>query len=225
MQSTYVETHQVSIALVEENTSIADKSGARSGVRRGSRFGDLLHGLSQSGPRGGQRCGGALCSSGGDKRGKMSFVKCQLGLDLDVFDLRREGVELVRHTGPNSKHELLVYPRRTLAFCLHPLELIRKCCQFCSMFTRICDGTVRLGLIEESFYFGQCCRDVGNVIAGEQIGSIEYEGVDSEDGKSSTKDLKEIHGRSGEMGTASQICRAQGGVSVEQYERVVWMGI
>jgi hypothetical protein len=65
------------------------------------------------------------------------------------------------------------------------------------MFSSIFNGPVLLCLIKESYYFGYCCRDIGDEIAGEQIGSVDYDGVDSEDRENGTEDVKETHGKSG----------------------------
>ena len=43
---------------------------------------------------------------------------------------------------------------------------------------------------------------MGDEITGKQVGCVEYDGVDSEDGKSSTEDVEELHG--GDDGTTSQ---------------------
>ena len=66
------------------------------------------------------------------------------------------------------------------------------------MFSRIFNGPVLLCLIKESYHFGHCCRDIGDEIAWEQIGSVDYEGVDSEEGENGTEDVKETHGKGGD---------------------------
>lgn len=55
-------------------------------------------------------------------------------------------------------------------------------CQVRPIFTRVCDGAICLGAIDESSYFGQYCRDVWDEITGKQERNVLDEAVDSEDG-------------------------------------------
>ena len=79
---------------------------------------------------------------GGGKRHELSFihsklnalssivrieqksVRTNLDFHLDGLDSRRERIQSVCQTIPNSKPELLNYSRSTMAFCSHPQELI-----------------------------------------------------------------------------------------------------
>lgn len=56
---------------------------------------------------------------------------------------------------------------------------------------------------------------MGDEITGEQVGCVDYESVDSEDGESSAEDIKEMHGRDGDE---VRVGAGDGCISVERFK-------